>query len=223
VSVLVLFALSREAAPFRRRAAGRAAVGVTGVGAARCRAYLDGLSAPPGLVVAAGFCGALAAGLRVGDVVWADEVRDEAGNSWPCVGGGGGVRLLTASRVVGDPAEKAALGERYGAAVVDMESAAVAAWCAERGVPFACVRSVSDTAATALSPRLLRLLDGGDPSPLRAAVEVLRWPPLLPELLRLARDTARTARNLAEALSAGLDAVRSPASGRSLVTSGPPG
>src|SRR5919204_2758742 len=44
-------------------------------------------------------------------------------------------RLLTATRLIADPVEKIALGRRFGASVVDMESAAVAAECAGEGVP----------------------------------------------------------------------------------------
>ncbi|HYH65402.1 MAG TPA: hypothetical protein VD866_11965, partial [Urbifossiella sp.] len=63
----VLFALEREAAPFRRLVRGRrdVAVRVSGVGRAAARAalvkLLDGVE--PDRVIAAGFCGALASDL----------------------------------------------------------------------------------------------------------------------------------------------------------------
>ena len=184
----MLFALEREAAPFRRAARGlkHVAIRVSGVGRTCARgateAALDDL---PGtrLVIAAGFCGALVPALRVGDIV--------TGN-----------RLVTRDRLIGDPAEKRRLAEQSGADAVDMESDAVATVCAERGVQFRAVRAVSDASDTALSPELLRLLAGGSVSVLRAVSAMARRPALLGEFRRLAHDTRRAARSLAANLAA---------------------
>jgi adenosylhomocysteine nucleosidase len=182
--VLVLFALRREAASFRRHACPGVAIHVSGVGRNRARhtaeAALRSVPAPR-LVIAAGFCGALAPGLRVGDVVTSP-------------------RIVTVDHLVADPADKHQLAERTGAEAVDMESAAVEEVCAARGVPFLAVRVVSDTADTALSPELVRLLSGGRVSPLKAAVALAGKPSLLGEFRRLARDTKQAARSLADAL-----------------------
>lgn len=135
----------------------------------------------PGLVVAAGFCGALVPDLRVGDIV-------------------SGSRLVTVGQLVSEPADKRRLAIATGAAAVDMESAAVAAVCAARGVPFRAVRAVSDTLDTSMSPELVRLLAGGRVSVLRLAAAVVRRPGLLGELGRLARDTRVAAEALAREL-----------------------
>jgi hypothetical protein len=107
----VLFALRREALPFRRefrphqrfpgapcwaRFCGPAWLTVlvleTGVGTGRARAALDWLLARPALanvvyrprlVLSAGFCGALDEQLRVGDVLLATEVADTHGRCRP--------------------------------------------------------------------------------------------------------------------------------------------
>jgi nucleoside phosphorylase len=107
----VLFALGREAQPFRRtfppqqrfpgapcwaRFCGPAWLTVlvleTGIGLARMRTALDWLlhrpllgNVPyrPKLILAAGFAGALHPSFRVGDVLLATEVADLAGNHWP--------------------------------------------------------------------------------------------------------------------------------------------
>jgi adenosylhomocysteine nucleosidase len=208
----VLFALRREAAPFlrllrRSHLRDEILVEVTGVGAESARACLERLlaSATPQLVIAAGYAGALRPGLHVGDVVIASEVIDESGRTWPTTwpaerrG-----RVLTCSRMIGDPEQKRELGTRHFADAVDMESAALAEVCRGKGIPFACVRAVSDDVTTALSPRLLRLLQGGHVSPLRVCGQLLRAPRLLPELVRLGRNTrvagARLAERLAEVL-----------------------
>jgi adenosylhomocysteine nucleosidase len=183
--VVVLFALEREAAPFRRAARGlnHIRIHVTGIGRRRARAAaeLTLTGPPPRLVIAAGFCGALVAGLRAGDVV-----TD---------------RIVTVDRLVADPSEKRRLAEESQAIAVDMESDAVAAVCVERGVPFRVVRAVSDTVDTALSPRLVRLLAGGRVSPLKAVATLARQPSLLGEFRRLARDTRLAAANLAAELA----------------------
>jgi nucleoside phosphorylase len=54
--------------------------------------------------------------------------------------------ILTSDRLVGDPGEKRRLRERYGASIVDMETAALAAIAHSRGITLACVRAVSDAA-----------------------------------------------------------------------------
>lgn len=178
----VLFALEREATPFRRAIGARrdVVVGVSGVGlnAAR-KAAKRLLELRPSFVVAAGFCGALNPSLKVGDVVKSPHI-------------------LTVDHLVSDPAEKCRLSASHDA--VDMESAAVEAVCAEAGIPFLAVRAVSDTADTALSPELVRLLSGGHVSVWRACAALVRKPSLLSEFLRLGRDTSFAARKLADEL-----------------------
>jgi adenosylhomocysteine nucleosidase len=55
-------------------------------------------------------------------------------------------RVASGDTFVADPARVADLRARYGAACAEMEGAAVAQVCARWGVPWAIVRSVSDTA-----------------------------------------------------------------------------
>lgn len=179
----VLFALEREAAPFRRMARHlpQVRICVSGVGRHRARAAAERFLQPlPQLVIAAGFCGALAPQLKVGDLVTS--------------------RILTVDRLVSDPAEKRRLAGEYDADAVDMESAAIAEVCAAKRVEFRSVRAVSDTADTALSPELAKLLSGGNVSIWKAMKALARRPALLPEFRRLARDTRLAARNLADAL-----------------------
>ena len=71
---------------------------------------------------------------------------------------------------------------------------------AAKGIEFLAVRAVSDASDTALSPELVHLLSGGNVSMWMACRALLGKPALLPEFLRLARDTKLAARNLAAAL-----------------------
>lgn len=225
---VVCFALRRESRAFRKRFAARRLplrsgsawmcsrpglrllVVETGIGSRRTSAALDALGDfKPTLLVAAGFCGGLVDSLRPGDVIWANDVIADppltpvrhsaaAGQFAPSVCRRGTV--VSVSRLVAAPADKQALAGRTGALAVDMESATAGQWAADHGVPFACVRSVSDDAAAELSPELVRLLSAGHVSALRAAIALLWQPRLCREFLRLARDTRRAADALAAAL-----------------------
>ena len=208
--IVVLFALEREAVPFRRAARGldKIRTHITGVGCKRARAALEqilSVSPSPSLVISAGFCGALQPSLKVGEIVVASEIVDQAGHVWPV----GGIRqqinqppnrFLTVNHLIATAAEKQRLGEYHKAVAVDMESAAIAEVCASRGVQFLAVRAVSDAADTELSPELVRLLSGGRVSVWKALKALARKPSLLGEFRLLARDTRLAARNLADTL-----------------------
>jgi adenosylhomocysteine nucleosidase len=191
----------------------------TGVGAGGARRALDWLLAAPLLdnvpyrpkvVLSAGFCGALRPAYRAGDVVLADEILAN-GKSWPVPWPGALAdgewqpplhrdRLLCVPHLVGDVEEKRALAAREGAGVVDMESAEVAQACRRAGVPFGCVRVVSDDCETPLSPKLVHCLSGGQVAPLRLLAATATSPRLVPQLWRLARQTRHAAGQLALAL-----------------------
>ncbi len=138
----------------------------TGVGpekaAAACREVLR--AHPVELVVSAGLACALAPA-RIGDLLVGTDVRmvtdDRTAESVkrPCAGeivtaavraaeqAGLPVKagsFVTAPRILWRAAEKQAMAEMTGAIGLDMESAASAAAAAERAVPFAIIRSVSD-------------------------------------------------------------------------------
>jgi adenosylhomocysteine nucleosidase len=159
----------------------------------------------PRRVLLAGFSGALRPGQRVGDVILASEVIDESGHCWPvtwepdlpasdAMSRG---RVLTVSHLVGDPEEKQRLGQQYQALAVDMETVVLARRCSGHGVPFACIRVISDDLSMPLSPRLLQLMQGGRVSPVRLAWYLFRQPSLSHELWKLAVQTRYAARRLA--------------------------
>jgi adenosylhomocysteine nucleosidase len=192
----------------------------TGVGSAATARALEWLLAGPVLekvpyrpkvVLCAGFCGALTADLQVGDIVLATEVLDAEGNVWPTTWPGElpagewrpplhRTRLLTAARLVATPEEKRSLAERWSAAAVDLESAVAARLCKKHGVPFGCVRAVSDDWRTPLSPQLAAVLAGGRVSLGRVLALLARHPGRVRELWRLASATRRAAGQLGTAL-----------------------
>lgn len=183
--VIVIFALDREAAPFRKLARRHrlpVRILVSGVGRDAARQAMESVGDAM-LVISAGFCGALNPELKIGDVCCSDEAK-----------------ILTVDRLVATPDAKRRLREQTGADVVDMEAEPIRRLCKSRGIPFLAVKAVSDTADTSLSPALVNLLSAGRVSPMRALTAALRRPAILFEFHRLACDTSLAARRLAERL-----------------------
>lgn len=133
----------------------------------------------PELILTVGYAGGIDPELRLGDLVAvrnACEFRlnrqrpswDEVEVSAPvalfgheqlvAAAAAAGLRALsgdamTSPYVLGNPAHKRLLHERFHAAIVDMETAALARVATERGVPISAVRVISDEASdTFLSP-----------------------------------------------------------------------
>jgi len=187
----------------------------SGVGFERTRQALDwllsrptvkGVSIDPPFLLFAGFAGALQPSLNIGDVILAREVVDVAGRVWsasglaPALPGSRAGRILTSSRFIGDPTEKLALGKKHDALAVDMESAAFAQRCTERGVPWACLRVISDDASAAFTAEIAGLVEEGRVAYGRVFGLLARKPWVLPKLLRLGRQTRLAARRLADAV-----------------------
>jgi adenosylhomocysteine nucleosidase len=193
---------------------------VTGVGEERMAAALewllhapelDGVPYRPKVVLSAGYSGALQDSFRIGDIILATEVADLAGNIWPTTwpealpaeqwrpplhrG-----RLLTVAGLIATAAEKQRLAQEYSAVAVDMETAVVARLCSQHGVPFGCVRAISDEMHAELSPQLVELVFEGRAAPGRLLAALARRPILARELWQLARHTRRASRQLAAAL-----------------------
>ncbi|MDT8397460.1 MAG: hypothetical protein RQ899_02465 [Pseudomonadales bacterium] len=98
--------------------------------------------------------------------------------------------LFCAETAIVDRVGKQRLFARSGAAAVDLESAAVAAVAAERGLPFVAVRSVLDTAGTRLPAFVSSAVDPfGRVRWLNFCAALLRHPGDLMALLPLARQS----------------------------------
>jgi hypothetical protein len=87
--------------------------------------------------------------------------------------------------------EKKALGRKFTAAAVDMESAAIARVCAEHGIPFAAIRAISDTADEVLPEAIAKFFDAdGGLRPGKVISELIKKPSLMKDLRRLQVQTA---------------------------------
>ena len=161
----------------------------------------------PRIVISAGFSGGLSPALKVGDLVLATELADVEGHTWTATWPGdlpSGTwnppvtrgRVLTTTGLVDDPEQKRRLGEEYQAIAVDMESAVAARFCRQRGIPYGCLRSISDDWNTPLSPAVAWLAPDGRVSWWRLLAALIRSPRLMGELWRLAKQTRTAARQL---------------------------
>lgn len=153
MSQLICFALKEEAAAFRKRIAGRSDISILIVGIGRenadksIRSFLSNNT--PERVLTCGFAGGLNPDLKIGDVVFelpstADaqtKLSAQLISIWAKP-----VKFFCADRIATTVAEKTKLRDESGADVVEMESAAIHAVCAERGILCATVRVISDTA-----------------------------------------------------------------------------
>lgn len=133
--------------------------------------------------ISTGFCGALDPALAVGDVV---ICGDPPVTRHPFVQG----RVYSADHVAVTAEEKRQLRKSSGAVAVEMESAAVAQKAAEWGVPFRCIRVVSDVAEEDLPLDFNRFRDAAGRFGLsRIALHAMIHPfTVLPALLRLNRN-----------------------------------
>ena len=185
-----------------RREIGRglARVETCGIGpdaAARLCARLESEPAPERLALV-GWAGGLAPGLDVGHVVVADCALDEAGRRAPCLALElAGARIgpvLTVAEALCDPAAKRATALASGALAVEMEAYPLAAWAAERGIPFLHLRLISDGPDDALPDHTPVL----DPLGRLRPAALMARPRLALSLARLALRLARLQRRLGD-------------------------
>ena len=148
-------------------------------------------------ILSVGFCGALDPALQIGDIVVSGEVPKGLQASF--VQGD----VVSVDRVAFTAREKCDLRAATGAAVVEMESAAVAQKAREWDVPFGCVRVVSDVAGEDLPLDFNRYRDAdGRFERTRIALAALGRPfTVLPKLVRLDRNCRRAAERLGEFLA----------------------
>jgi adenosylhomocysteine nucleosidase len=225
MSTLICFALKEEDAPFHKIAAKHPGVFtlVVGIGRANAeksvREFLAGGAsvpasrerastsqarlartlAPPDLVLTCGFAGGLNPDLKLGDVVF--ETSDETLRAKLLAADAKPAKIFCADRIATTVAEKEKLREQTGADAVEMESAAIQAVCAERGIPCATVRVISDTAGENL-PLDFNALAKADKSIDfgKLALAIAKSPGKIPALLKLGKKTGFAAQQLAGVL-----------------------
>ena len=174
------------------------------------------------LVIGTGVVGALSSGLRPGDLVLSDriltlhtdghvdeQVRAVGDAELRAIGRSLAIAgiaystgaILTAQSILATGAEKRRAKESTGAIAVDMESAAIAAEAAVRGLPFVAIRAVLDEVDDEVVGAAMADQDG-NVNPLFAASYLLRNPGTMLKLPRMIRNLSRATAAIADALTA---------------------
>jgi adenosylhomocysteine nucleosidase len=110
--------------------------------------------------------------------------------------------ILGTDQVVVEPDEKHELFARTGAAAVDTESHITALMARERGLPFACLRTIADPAHRRVPKAAISgLRPDGRAYAAGVMRELVRRPHETPALLAIAYDTWRARRVLARAIA----------------------
>ena len=192
---------------------------VTGEGRASAgagaRVLLDALPHEVELVLVLGLAGGLSPALELGSLVVARRVLDETGPAPEpderrsariarrC--GARPATFFTSRRLLGSAEDKRDAWRRLGedgAAAVDLETSAVAALAHARGIPYAALRAISDSAEETLPLPLERFVDERGRIRRHALLrEVLLRPALLPGLLALRRRAALCSERLGRAVA----------------------
>ncbi|MEI8291034.1 MAG: hypothetical protein WCH99_16335 [Verrucomicrobiota bacterium] len=219
MSTLFCFALKEEAVPFHKLAAGYPGISTLIVGIGRqtaeksIRSFLCNCS--PDRVFTCGFAGGLNPDYNLGDVVF--EIADRRdgpltsnsdGDSWNSslrnellAAGAKPVKFACADRIATTAMEKWELWNNTGADAVEMESAAIHAVCAERGIPCITVRVISDTAHEDLPLDFNALSRPDKGLDFRKLVwAIVRAPGKIGDLMKLQKRTRFAAEQLASVL-----------------------
>lgn len=150
-----------------------------------------------------GFAGALSPECKLGEVYSGNTIQyhhhDEyQGLNLLELDGVSPHTLLCNGELAATPQEKQELFQQTNAALVDMESYAVAVMAHLRHEPFFWIRGVSDAYNEPLPVDLLHCLDEhGYPSVWKSALQIMKKPLLLPTALRLGKITQQLQRNIA--------------------------
>ena len=159
----------------------------------------------PDMVISVGWAGALTEELKAGRVYGVSGVIDlRTGERFrPAVWND--ERWLVTSPIVADEAEKQRLAVAYGAHLVDMEASAIARLAAMRGIPFYCIKGVSDGFHDKL-PDFNRFIrpDGRFDMAAMVLFSILR-PWYWPSLARMGENSRKASQSIREAVLDFLD------------------
>jgi adenosylhomocysteine nucleosidase len=89
------------------------------------------------------------------------------------------------------------------ALAVDMENAYTRQLADRRHIPWLGIRAISDTAFENISPQVVHFVDGtGNARPWDITISLARKPMLIPQLIRLGRNTQSATKHLSAAIGA---------------------
>jgi adenosylhomocysteine nucleosidase len=157
-------------------------------------------------VISVGFCGALDPNLTANEIIMGTEIVQTIGNQrFACTTGSTAQPyvsgpILSQDRIANDANEKHEL-RMLGTIAVEMEAAGVAAYAQKVGVPFACIKVVSDRADESFPFDLNKMrTHEGRIARGKIGTYVLCHPILLPKLWGLKQRSDDAARTLGDFL-----------------------
>lgn len=184
---------------------GDAALVCGGMGAQAARRATEAVigEVRPERVVSVGYAGALDPALKVADIIEPRTVINASDGSRTETSSGQG--MLVSSAAVAGREQKQRLGTAYGAVAVDMEAAAVAQGARVRGVEFAALKAISDSADFSMPPTERFVASDGRFRTARFVLHVAVRPWLWGSTIALARNSARASHALCTAISSYLE------------------
>jgi adenosylhomocysteine nucleosidase len=155
---------------------------------------------PTNVLVSTGWAGALSEEFAPGRAYLVSNVVDaQTGERFSTATGPGGSLLVTSPKVA-DETEKQRLSATYSAGLVDMEASAIARLARMRGIPFYCVKGVSDGYTDQLPDFNRFILPDGRFRLGRFVVFAVLRPWYWPALVRMGENSKRAAQCIAESL-----------------------
>jgi adenosylhomocysteine nucleosidase len=162
-------------------------------------------SAPIDLAFSVGWAGALTTDILPGSAHNVAGVVDtRTGERFRCDAGAGSLWLATSSHVA-NHTEKLRLASTYSAALVDMEAAAIARLAAMRGIPFYCIKGISDGLTDNLPDFNRFLSPSGQLQMSHLILFALFRPIYWPALLRMGENSRKASQSIASSLHDFLD------------------
>ena len=167
----------------------------------------------PSLILSAGVSGGLARGTAAGDLLAASTIHSELPDlePWykseqdeklrnellPAYGRIPSGPMVTVSVPVLTPKDKNSLHDKTGALAADMESIAVAKVAATEGIPFACIRAISDGADRAIPAESLNGVTADGKTRLMPILKAIASrPTLIFELIPMGMDYSKALKSL---------------------------
>jgi adenosylhomocysteine nucleosidase len=157
-------------------------------------------------VISTGWAGALCEEMEAGKAYRAAGVIDmQTGERFPAAGAKDTDPWLVTSPRVANAKDKQKLAADYQAGLVDMEAAAIARLAAMRGIPFGCVKGVSDGISDDLPDFNRFILSDGQLQLARLLFFVLPRPWYWPALIRMGENSKKASHSLTGLLLVNLE------------------
>ncbi len=187
---------------------------ISGIGAERALEAATLLAQKnPNIILSAGVSGGLAHGPAAGDLLAASSIHSELADHNPWQKSENDVDLSTAllpayakipsgpmvtvSKPVLTPKDKTSLHDKTGALAADMESIAVAEAATKAGIPFACIRAISDASTRAIPAESLEGVDPSGKTKLKPILKAIASrPSLVLELIPMGVDYSKALKSL---------------------------